>query len=498
MQRVTRRWVVSALAAGVALPACANAPARSPLPPLRPERAASGVLVPGAGTLIEAARLGGRVGFAVADAASGQLLEAHLPDEALPPASVVKAVTALYGLEALGAGHRFATRVIATGPVSGGQVQGDLILAGGGDPTLGTDDLAALAQALRGRGVTGVRGRFLVHGGALPQVARIDADQPDHVGYNPSVSGLNLNYNRVHFRWRQAGGGHEVVMEAPGERHNARVSVATMTIVARSLPVYTYAVSGGTEQWTVARSALGNAGSRWLPTRFPERHAGDVFRSLARAQGVTLPAPELAPAGPVPAGSVLAERASADLATVLRDMLRWSTNLTAEVVGLAATQTGGGVRPAGLEASGRRKADWVAARHGVAAMRLVDHSGLGEASRISPGQMVRLLTAPGVEGQLRGLLRNHPMRDAGGNVVSNHPMQVSAKTGTLNFVSGLAGYVTPPGGRSLAFAIFAADLRARAGIPPDQRERPSGSREWAARARTLQQQLIERWGALHA
>lgn len=496
MQRVTRRWVVSALLAGTALPACANAPARSPMAPLRPERSAAGVPVPPSTGLIEAARLGGQVGFAVADAATGQLLEAHLPDAALPPASVIKAMTALYGLETLGPSYRFATRLIATGPVSGGRVRGDLILAGGGDPTLSTDDLAALAQALRARGVTGVEGRFLVHGAALPGVARIDPDQPDHVGYNPSVSGLNLNYNRVHFRWRRSGGGHEVTMDAPGERHNAALAMATMSVANRNLPVYTYAEAGGVERWTVARSALGGNGSRWLPTRLPERYAGDVFRAVARTQGVALPVAEVA-AGTLPAGTVLAERASEDLGRVLQGMLRWSTNLTAEVVGLAAARARG-ARPGGLAASGRLMADWAATRHGLGAMRLVDHSGLGESSRITPAQMVRLLIAPGVAGQLRDLLRDFQLRDAAGNPVRNHPLQVAAKTGTLNFVSGLAGYVTPPAGRELAFAIFAADMGARARIAAQDRERPSGGREWAQRARRLQQQLIERWGALHA
>lgn len=496
MQGVTRRWVVSALLAGSALPACANAPARSPLPPVRPERAAGGVVVPGATALIEAAGLGGQVGYAVADAATGQLLEAHRPDEALPPASVLKAMTAVYALDMLGPGHRFATRLIATGPVVGGQVQGDLVLAGGGDPTLATDDLAALVQALRAQGVTGVRGRFVAHGGALPAIARIDPDQPEHVGYNPSVSGLNLNYNRVHFRWRRVGSGHEVTMDAPGERHNALVGMATMQVQNRSLPVYTYAEGGGIERWTVARSALGDGGSRWLPTRQPERLAGDVFRSLARAQGVTLPAAEPG-RGPLPPGTVLAQRGSQDLGPVLRDMLRWSTNLTAEAVGLAASQARG-ARPEGLAASGRLMADWATGRFGTGPMRLVDHSGLGDASRISPAQMLRMLTAPGVSAQLRGLLRDFPMRDGRGNTIADHPLGVAAKTGTLNFVSGLGGYVRTPAGRDLAFAILAADLSARARIAPDQRERPAGGREWAQRARRLQQQLIERWGALHA
>ncbi len=481
--------------AGAALPACANAPSRSPMPPLRPERTATGALVSPATALIERAGLTGQVGYAVADARTGRLLEAHEPDVGRPPASVVKALTALHARAALGAGHRFVTRLVATGPVSGGTVSGDLVLLGGGDPTLSTDGLAVLADALRARGITGVSGRFLVNGSALPAVARIDPDQPDHVGYNPAVSGLNLNYNRVHFRWRRAGAGHEVVMDAPGDRNNARVSIATMTVQGRQTPVYTYADAGGTERWTVAASALGREGSRWLPTRHPELYAGDVFRSLARARGITLPAAQRA--GGAAPGTVLAEHASAPLDRLLTDMLRWSTNLTAEAVGMAATLALGG-RPANLAQSAGLMSAALAQRHGVAGLRLVDHSGLGPAARMSPAQMVQLLCAPGVSGAMRGLLRDHPMRDGQGNVIRNHALDVAAKTGTLNFVSGLAGYVTAPSGNDLAFAIFSADLTARNRLTGDQRERPPGGQDWTRRARTLQQALIERWGAVHA
>ncbi|MFD1808302.1 D-alanyl-D-alanine carboxypeptidase [Gemmobacter lanyuensis] len=50
-----------------------------------------------------------------------------------------------------------------------------------------------------------------------------------------------------------------------------------------------------------------------------------------------------------------------------------------------------------------------------------------------------------------------------------------AKTGTLNFVSALAGYITPPGGRQMAFAIFTADPDRRARLTVAEREDPPGA-----------------------
>ena len=145
-----------------AAPAFANPPAASlrPLargetPPLPPAETAE--------SIVAKAKLSGRVGFAVADVKSGQILEESASDLGLPPASVTKAVTALYALDALGEAHRFETKVVVTGQLANGIVTGDLVLAGGGDPTLDTDRLAEMAAALKAAGITGVKGGFKVY-----------------------------------------------------------------------------------------------------------------------------------------------------------------------------------------------------------------------------------------------------------------------------------------------------------------------------------------------
>ena len=195
---LTRRFVIGALLASVSNVALAEAPVAS----IRPKPRAGDFrkrTVRGADALIANARLGGKVGFVVADAKTGLILESGNPILAQPPASVTKTITALYALDSLGSGYRFKTRLMATGPVSNGRLKGDLVLVGGGDPTLTTDDLAEMAAGLKRAGVREVTGKFKVNASALPYVKSIDSSQPDHVGYSPAVSGLNLNYNRVYF-----------------------------------------------------------------------------------------------------------------------------------------------------------------------------------------------------------------------------------------------------------------------------------------------------------
>lgn len=444
-------------------------------------------------SILQKANLSGQTGAAAAHAGTGQMRQGVNADTPLPPASVLKAITALYALDALGPDHRFETRLLATGALNGDTLQGDLILAGGGDPTMDTDALADLARRLAATGVKRITGRFLVWGGALPYQRQIDPDQPDHVGYNPAISGLALNYNRVHFEWRREGQGWGVAMDARSDNLRPAVRGARVAIVNRSQPIYTYADQDGVETWTVALAALGKGGSRWLPVRRPDLYAAEVFRVLARDSGVELPREVRAEAAPQ--GRMLAARVSDPLTVILRDMLKFSTNLTAEMVGLAATRARTGRLSANLAASATDMTRWAETTLGLSGHRFDDHSGLSESSRMTPAGMVRALLTPIAQAALPALLKDVAMRNAKGQPVKAHPLKVVAKTGTLNFASGLGGYITTPDGTRLAFAVFSVDPAARARISRENREKAPGAAPWNTRAKALQQGLIDVWGS---
>ncbi|WP_299031039.1 D-alanyl-D-alanine carboxypeptidase/D-alanyl-D-alanine-endopeptidase [uncultured Sulfitobacter sp.] len=492
---LSRRFFLgSAAAAGLlgAPAAFASPPTASLRPVLRGEdffkRAVRNV-----DEILAEAKLTGKVSFAVSDLATSKGLEAQDATTGRPPASVTKAITALYALDALGAEHRFETQLMATGGVTDGEINGDLILVGGSDPTLDTDTLARMAANLKEAGISGVKGGFRIFEAGLPVLPRIDPKQPDQVGYNPGVSGLALNYNRVHFEWKRANGKYAVTMEGRTEKYRPAVRMAVMRIRDRASPVYTYESSGGVDAWTVARGALGRGGSRWLPVRKPGLYAGEVFQSLAGSHGIRFGAPK--PIESLPAGEILVRHQSQNLRRILRDMLKWSTNLTAEMMGLAATAAQGG-KPDSLQASADAMNEWARANLGMKTVAMVDHSGLGDDSRVTAQDMVTALVAVHKTG-LRDILKPIAMRDDKRKVIPDHPIKVDAKTGTLNFVSSLAGYLTGPDGSEMAFAIFAADEGIRATLSRAEREGPPGGVAWNRRAKRMQQQLIERWGVLY-
>lgn len=244
---------------------------------------AAGLALPGAlgaqpQALIAAARLGGDTGFAALDA-SGALIAAEAAEQMMAPASTLKIVTTLYALDRLGPTHRFSTRVLRQGDA--------LILAGGGDPLLDSDDLAELAAGVAQGWQGAPPARFQVWGGSLPHVARLDPAQDDYLPYNPTLSGMILNFNRVHLDWRAG----TMALQARGRRQAPRAYGISIAKADRASPLFTYDDSGNRESWTIAQRAMGAQGGRWLPVRRPELYAGDVFQTLCRARGLVLPPP---------------------------------------------------------------------------------------------------------------------------------------------------------------------------------------------------------------
>lgn len=435
-----------------------------------------------AAEIVAAAKLGGEVAYVVADA--GGVLDAREADLPLPPASVTKIVTTLYALEKLGVDHRFVTRILAVGQIRGDTLEGDLILAGGGDPTLDTDRLGDMAAALAKTGLRGMTGRFFYYENALPYHDQIAPDQPEHVGYNPAFSGLMLNYNRVNFVWARANDGWAVEMNAEGTRFAPKVRAATVNIAARERPLFAYEAERPQERWSVAASALGKGGSRWLPLRHPAPYAAEVFQTLCAAQGLRLPEAQSLAALPKNA-AVLTQDRSVPLAQMLQSMLKYSTNITAEAIGLAASGA------ANQAQSAQNMTDWARARFGIRAV-FGDHSGLGPISRCTAGDMVKILLGAQASGKGRvliELLRETAFEEQGGQISE---ARILAKSGTMNFVSALAGYVLL-GKKTLVFAIFAADAPRRAAVPIAEREAPKGSRAWMQRARRMQRALLAHW-----
>lgn len=434
----------------------------------------------------------GRTGYVLIDTGTGATLDARAAGDAFIPASTTKSITTLVTLSTLAPTTRFITRVHATGPLVDGVLQGDLTLVGGGDSALDTADLAQLARALRLKGVRKVLGRFDVTGIDGPVRPVLNAQQPLQAGYNPAIGPLCLNFNRALLRWRNRGGTLDLSTHAYADDH----SVPARSVVFRSArgvrtPLHT--LSGSRETWTIPAQDLRRDGERWFPVRRPALYAATVFRDLCAEQGILLPAPRETPN--TPTGAPLALHQSDVVFAQVKKMMKYSTNLSAEMLGIAAAQRIDGTA-ATVEDAARATSGWLR-REGIVQDDLVleNHSGLSTRSRITPRQMADILRA----GDRRfgsGFAGLHTEGKLRGSGTGLPPYSFRTKTGTMHFVRCLAGFIEVEGRRA-TFAIFSTDDDRRAVLdarysPYDER-RPPGAGRWLRRALDYENAVLRGW-----
>jgi D-alanyl-D-alanine carboxypeptidase/D-alanyl-D-alanine-endopeptidase (penicillin-binding protein 4) len=384
-----------------------------------------------------------------------------------------------------------------------GTLQGDLVLVGGGDPFLDTGALDGLAARLAAQGIRRVAGRLLFDAGWLPLLPEISASQPIAAHYNPGVSALSVNFNRVHARWTLAGGtvtARALAVSDAGEMPADWIVFSPAPAGTAAGIGFLLQPVGDRDGWAVSPS-LAEPGALWLPVRNAAWHTASLFARLLEGRGIAVPAPQ---PGPAPAGArPLAEHSSVPLVEVAELVLHYSNNLSAELMGLAAARAVG-ANPGSLAESAAVMADWFRRQMpgaDWAGFAPGNHSGLSVRSRASPRHMAQVL-AYAWPRQYAGrpfasLLKTVGFQAEINEPLPGDPVQIRAKTGTMYYGRGLAGYLTGAGGRQAGFAVFVSDLAARAAADAALDRRfvtgPPGASGWLARAREAEKALVADW-----
>ena len=372
----------------------------------------------------------------------------------LIPASTAKLFTVGFSRARAGGGARISTRIIGRGSLdsTSGRWRGSWQLELGGDPTLersGRDGptLRELARQLRARGITQLEGALALTSRTGPAASRYPAVwSAEFVGqlYAPPVGPVTLHENTISLTFRpgqDVGSPPTLVSAYPaGVDRLVRMSATTVGGSRRRL-VLTADPDGG---WTLGGTI--GIGSRAAGISAVAHEPASVLgyawaAALDRAgiQWVNRSSPPVVGPG-VP--GVLAKVESPPFDSVAVEINRRSLNIGAELVlqWAAASQTSG---PSLLNQHVR---DVVGP---LAQIRLVDGSGLSELDRVSPmTQMLYLARYP----QLRGAER-YPLLLPANGIGTLRGLRygmgkgvVHAKTGTLDRVATLAGYLGRPDG----------------------------------------------------
>lgn len=451
------------------------------------------VAEPSAIELIEGAGFASEdVGYLVVDLADRRVVAEHNPDKPFLPASVAKIPSIAASLVILGEEHRFVTTLHVTGELRDGVLTGSLTLRGGGDPFLSSEDLQTMAKGLAESGVRKVEGAYLYDATALVEVARINDMQPEAAGYNTGVSALSVNFNRVRLNWRRDTPDPSAAAAAISEKLTLPLDAIGLAFAEQD-PAGPFVRAGAPseDRWLLSPS-LAAEGEDWLPVGNPSLITAEVFRALAAAEGIVLPAPE---PGVVPEGSrEVMRHESRPLAEIASGVLRYSNNLSAELIGLAASRALTG-RKLLLEDSATALTAWWKLRLPEVdwtGFFVENHSGLSSRSRSTPRQIVVMLEEAAVSAggaDFHDLLRPISWKGVKGTA--------RVKTGTMSYGRGLAGYIDTAAGRRLAFAIFFNDAEERAALDaafdPRVRAIDPESRTWRDRALKLEQKLTTGW-----
>jgi D-alanyl-D-alanine carboxypeptidase/D-alanyl-D-alanine-endopeptidase (penicillin-binding protein 4) len=419
-----------------------------------------------------------KLAFAAQDLSTGEELVSRDPERGMTIASNAKLFTSIAALLGLGGGFRWRTAVYAAAPDDKGTIEGDLYLRGRGDPTLSVAELQQLAADLAAHGVRTVEGRLVVDATYFDDAVEpphFDEQPKERAAFRAPVASLGVARGAIEIRVvaEPGGGAARVTLEPPSDHVKlGKIEVTSVEKGRTRLRVEPHARGGGVELDVTGQIRAGE-GSWELRRRVddPARLAAEVFRQALADQGVRLRSRSLGSGAVPPAQKLLAFHDSAPLSDVLRLVNKHSDNYIAESM----------LKTLGAELRGAPgSATWA---DGLAAMRAQlaklglppgsyrceNGSGLFASTEVSARQLLALLGAAHRDYRIGpDLVGSLPVGGHDGTLArrwAGRPAmgRVRAKTGTLDRVSSLAGYVGVDGGHLLAFAILAND------IPPGQR-----------------------------
>jgi D-alanyl-D-alanine carboxypeptidase/D-alanyl-D-alanine-endopeptidase (penicillin-binding protein 4) len=401
--------------------------------------------------------------FVVLDPDTGRVVMSHNPDTPRSPASTIKTVTTYAALDMLGPTYVWQTKALTVG--------GDLFLQGGGDPYITLERWWSFVQSVRAQGLKTIRGDIVIDDAAfsLPPEDPGAFDGRPNRSYNVLPDALMVNFQSIDFRLAADADTHEVDVVANPLPVNLEIENHIRYAPGRcSGPAGRVDFKIASPQWdrvVFSGSLSPHCAERTFARVLlkPSTYAFGTFVELWRQSGGEFSGKMRVEATPADA-KLLFSYESLSLAEIVRLTNKHSSNLMARHLLLTVGKERYG-EPATLEKGAAAIADWAHERgFDLDNVDIDNGSGLSRSTHISALQMAKILSAAyhsrfapeflaslplaGMDGTLRSRMKSAP---AG---------SVRLKTGHLDGVSGVAGYVTTPAGRPYVLVSLVNNARA--------------------------------------
>jgi D-alanyl-D-alanine carboxypeptidase/D-alanyl-D-alanine-endopeptidase (penicillin-binding protein 4) len=408
--------------------------------------------------------------------ADGRVLYTRNADKLVVPASNMKLLTMSVAAERLGWDFTFETKLDATGDVVDGTLAGDLIVVGGGDPSIDSQNFGAApvfvewADALWAAGIRRVDGRLIGDDNVFDDSTVGPGWAWDYLadGYAAGSSGLNYNENAVVIRvYPGAAVGAPARVEMSPEGH-------PLTLVSE----VTTSEAGGAPSMSHSRAPMGTtltlSGTIPLDRKVVVRTASidnptqffvDGFKAALAARGIAVRGGAWdvdALTTPVATSNrrTIATKRSLPLSSLGAYFLKESQNFYGETL---LKTLGKRFGTAGSTSAGRRVAAETLTSWGIPADAYVmyDGSGLSRYNYVCADTIVSLLKHVWEDEKLRGpFLAALPVGAQDGTLdtrMRNTVLagRVQAKTGTISNVRSLSGFLVTESGERLVFSMIA-------------------------------------------
>ncbi|MBO2561151.1 D-alanyl-D-alanine carboxypeptidase/D-alanyl-D-alanine-endopeptidase [Shewanella algae] len=398
----------------------------------------------------------------IEDLQSGEQLLSHNSETLMIPASTQKLLTAVTATELLGEEFRYHTSILSTGSPKSGVLKGDLYLLFSGDPTLTRRDLTELFKRVSEAGISQVQGNLILIGETHEQL-RAPGWVWDDLGicYAAPVSSYVINQNCVHGKLEPTLASDKAKISAPVY---LPVKLTTNAIFDKGhkqsfcelqldrLPGNHFHFSGCFPGSQVLPLALAVND----PSQYAIDSVAGIIKGKLSIKGKILTSNQL------PASSrVVASHASDALPELLETMLLESDNLIADSLlkRLGKHYYGDGAS----FSAGAKAIREVLAEKGVVLERaqLIDGSGLSRYNLLNARQLAQLLRLIADTPDYQWLMHKLPVSGHSGTLkyrkrYANKPLKgrVWAKTGSMQGVVNLAGYVTDDSDKQVPRYLF--------------------------------------------
>lgn len=435
-------------------------------------------------------------GIQVVSLDSGKVIYAHDADKLFVPASVAKLYTAALALDTFGADHRIPTSLFATSKTApNGDLRGDLVLVGYGDPMLGFDNSVSwadtLAIELRKSGTNRVRGDLI--GDATWFAAPLygngweAADLQSWFGVAASALSVDENVVKVEVEPGAKAGAKARLRFSPPDSAPETINQLKTVSAPNRTDISLYRAPGDARLHAFGPVASGAGAQTFrIALHDPALVAVEQLRAALLRQGIRVEGKSRSVYWPRNNDALssdkivrIADIGSPPMSDIVKRGIKISQNLYMQnlllMVGARAAEDErtAGVVPATFRSSETRGIEALyryLKRIGVPTdgVLIEDGPGLSRRNLTSPASLTALLAhlgsdpnasafrlalpEAGVDGSLTGRMRDTSAQG-----------RVFAKTGSMAFTYSLAGYATTAAGERLAFTLMINNYQPPAG-----------------------------------